>query len=326
MRSVARSLLVAALLLAAVAALTAWRAQARAAMAEVEFPPEGAFVEVGGRKVHYVQRGRGPDLVLIHGASGNSRDMTFRFMGMLEDRYRVTAFDRPGLGYTDRADPSLAWAFARRGETPAEQADLLRAAARAIGIERPIVLGHSYGGSVAMAWALGDPEGTAAVVDVSGATMPWPGRLNWTYRLTAGRLSGAVVPWLVAAWAPQRLVDRAVAGTFAPDAVPDSYAEQLGAALTVRAAAFRANARQVNALLPAVQAMARRYPTLTMPLEIVHGDADTIVGLEIHSRPLSALVPGANLVVLPGVGHMPHHTNPEAVIAAIDRARIAAGR
>lgn len=304
----------------ALAALTAWRAQARTRAAEAAFPPEGAFVEVDGRRVHYVQRGEGPDLVLIHGASGNSRDMTFRFAGMLADRYRVTAFDRPGLGYTDRADPSMAHLFAARGETPAEQADLLRGAAGALGIERPIVLGHSYGGSVAMAWALGDPEGTAAVVDVSGATMPWPGRLNWTYRITSGRLSGAVVPWLVAAWAPERLVDRAVAGTFAPDDVPDSYAESLGAALTVRAAAFRANARQVNVLRPAVVEMAEQYPTLTLPLEIVHGDADIIVGLEIHSRPLSELVPGANLVVLPGVGHMPHHTDPEAVIAAIDRA------
>lgn len=312
-------------LLALAAGLTAWRVAAQAAQAEAAFPPEGAFVEVDGRRVHYVMRGEGPDLVLIHGASGNSRDMTFRFMGMLEGRYRVTAFDRPGLGYTDPVRPDLAGPWQIRGETPMEQADLLRAAAKAIGIERPIVLGHSFGGAVAMAWALGDPEGTAAVVDVSGATMPWPGRLNWTYRLTEGPLGGALVPWLVAAWTPQRLVDRAIAGTFAPDDVPDSYAESLGAALAMRAASFRANARQVNALRAAVEEMSRRYPTLPMPVEIVHGDADTIVGLEIHSRPLAALVPGARLTILPGVGHMPHHTDPEAVIAAIDRARARAG-
>lgn len=320
----ARALLLAALLLAIAALLTAWRASSRAVAAEAAFPPEGAFVEVGGRRVHYVQRGAGPDLVLIHGASGNSRDMTYRFVDRLTGRYRVTVFDRPGLGYTDRVAAALANPFARRGETPTEQADLLRAAARALGIERPVVLGHSYGGSVAMAWGLGDPEGTAAIVDVSGATMPWRGPLNWTYRITEGHVSGAVVPWLVAAWAPEHLVDRAIAGTFRPHDVPDAYAEQLGAALTVRAPSFRANARQVNSLLPAVTAMAPRYPSLTMPLEIVHGDLDTIVGLEVHSRPLAGLVPGARLTVLPGVGHMPHHTHPEAVIAAIDRARVRA--
>lgn len=321
----ARILLALLLVLATGAALTAWRAASRGSAAEAAFPPEGRFVEAGGRRVHYVQRGQGPDLVLIHGASGNNRDMTFRFMDRLAGRYRVTAFDRPGLGYTDRTSGDLASPLAARGETPAEQADLLRAAARALGIERPIVLGHSFGGSVAMAWALGDPGGTAAVVDVSGATMPWRGPLNWTYRITEGRLSGAVVPWLVAAWAPQRLVDRAIAGTFRPHDVPEAYAERLGAALTIRAASFRANARQVNSLLPAVEAMVRRYPALPMPLEIVHGDADTIVGLEVHSRPLAALVPGARLTVLAGVGHMPHHTHPDAVVAAIDRARLRAG-
>ncbi len=321
----ARAVLVLLLILALGAALTAWRAASRAAGAEADFPPEGAFVEVDGRRVHYVQRGAGPDLVLLHGASGNGRDMTFRFMDRLTDRYRVTAFDRPGLGYTDRVSPGLANPFAARGETPMEQANLLRAAARALGIERPIVLGHSYGGSVAMAWALGDPEGTAAVVDLSGATMPWRGPLNWSYEITKGRLPGAVVPWLVAAWVPQRLVNRAVAGTFAPHDVPDAYAEQLGAALSLRAASFRANARQVNSLLAAVEAMAPRYPSLTVPLEIVHGDLDTIVGLEVHSRPLAALVPDAHLTVLHGVGHMPHHTHPEAVVAAIERARDRAG-
>jgi pimeloyl-ACP methyl ester carboxylesterase len=182
MRSGAKAVLLALVLVALAAGLTAWRAGAQARAAEAAFPPEGAFVEVDGRRVHFVTRGEGPDLVLIHGASGNSRDMTFRFMGMLEDRYRVTAFDRPGLGYTDGAVRSP---WDTRGETPMEQADLLRAAAREIGIERPIVLGHSFGGAVAMAWALGDPDGTAAVVDVSGATMPWPGLLNWTYRATA---------------------------------------------------------------------------------------------------------------------------------------------
>jgi pimeloyl-ACP methyl ester carboxylesterase len=134
-----------------------------------------------------------------------------------------------------------------------------------------------------------------------------------------------VVPWLVAAWTPQRFVDRAIAGTFRPQTVPDSYAESLGAPLAVRPGSFRANARQVNALHAAVTEMSRHYGTLRMPVEIVHGDADTIVWLEIHSRPLSRLVPGANLTVLEGAGHMPHHTHPEAVIAAIDRARARAG-
>jgi pimeloyl-ACP methyl ester carboxylesterase len=62
-----------------------------------------------------------------------------------------------------------------------------------------------------------------------------------------------------------------------------------------------------------------------MPIEIVHGEADTIVPLQVHSIPLSRLAPNAQLVILPGLGHMPHHNAPEEVVAAVDRARRRAG-
>jgi pimeloyl-ACP methyl ester carboxylesterase len=300
----------------ALAWATDWQADRRGKRAELDWPPEGRIVEVDGRRVHAVTRGTGPDLVLIHGASGNARDMTFRFMGLLTDRYRVTAFDRPGLGYTE---PSREGA-----ESPMEQARLLRAAAHDLGIERPIVLGHSFGGAVALAWALDDPQGTAAVVDVSGVAMPWPGRLGWLYRANGSGLGWAFLPPLIAAWAPRSVVDRAVEATFAPDRVPDGYAAHFGTELSIRRESFRENARQVNALRAEVVEMSRLYGTLTMPIEIVHGDADTIVPAAVHSIPLSALAPGANLTLLPGVGHMPHHAAPEAVLAAIDRARVRA--
>jgi pimeloyl-ACP methyl ester carboxylesterase len=303
--------------------LTDRRADRREAAALATWPAEGQFIEVDGRQVHAVMRGTGPDLVLLHGASGNARDMTFQFMDLLSDRYRVTAFDRPGLGYTGAAPER---SFLDTGsESPREQAELLRAAARELGIERPIVLGHSFGGAVALAWALDDPKGTAAVVDVSGVAMPWPGRLGWLYRVNAPWLGSAVVPPLVAAFAPRQLVDRAVDATFAPNPVPEGYAEHLGTGLATRRASFRANARQVNALRSHIVEQSHHYPALVVPLEIVHGEADTIVPAAIHSLPLSRLVPRANLVLLPGVGHMPHHTDPEAVIAAIDRARARAG-
>jgi pimeloyl-ACP methyl ester carboxylesterase len=317
MRSAASLLALVLALAVAGAWATDWRAERRELRAEALWPPEGRFIEVEGRRVHAVTRGQGPDVVLIHGASGNTRDMTFDLMDLLAVRYRVTAFDRPGLGYTEAA--------AVPGESPMEQARLLHAAARELGIERPIVLGHSFGGAVALAWALGDPEGTAAVVDVSGVAMPWPGRLNRLYRIMASGAGQSLIPSLVAAWAPDRLVEQAVGATFAPNPIPEGYTAHFGSELSIRRASFRENARQVNALRGHIVEMSQRYDGLTMPIEIVHGDADTIVPLEVHSIPLSRIAPNAHLVVLPGVGHMPHHTAPEEVVAAVDRARRRAG-
>ena len=88
---------------------------------------------------------------------------------------------------------------------------------------------------------------------------------------------------------------------------------------------MRANAQQVNRLRPHVVEMSARYPTLPMPVEIVHGTADTIVPLQIHSEPLSKQIPGAVLTRLEGIGHMPHHADPQAVSDAIDRAAARAG-
>ena len=316
--AVKAALLLVLLLLAGCTALVESRAENREAAAERRWPPLGRFVDVDGRRVHAVVTGRGPDLVLIHGASGNVRDFTFDFVDRVKDRYRVIVFDRPGLGYTDRSSDRYGGAFNDTAESPAEQAAMLARAAAKLGVKNPIVLGHSYGGAVAMAWGLDQPA--AALVVVAGATMPWPGKLGASYTVLGSGLGGAVVPPFVTAFASEERVNEAVEGIFEPNPVPAGYAEYVGPGLTLRRASLRANARQVNTLRPHVVEMSKRYPDLDLPVELVHGDADTTVPLDVHSRPLEVLLPNAQLTVLPGVGHMPHHVQPEAVIAAIDRA------
>src|SRR6056297_985370 len=141
------------------------RARLHEARAEAAFPPQGQFIEVNGHRVHALTMGEGPDVVLIHGASGNIRDMTHSLAPRLAKRYRVTIFDRPGLGYTDRINIT--------GATIRQQADLLSAAARQIGLEAPIVMGHSYGGAVALAWGVHQPQYISALVPLASPSHPW---------------------------------------------------------------------------------------------------------------------------------------------------------
>lgn len=315
--------LIATLSLAAIAGLAVLidrQSTARVVAVERAYPPQGQFIEVDGRQVHAVIKGSGPDLVLIHGAGGNAREFTFDFIERLTDRYRVIVFDRPGLGYTDRTSDSYGGAFNNDAEGPAEQAAMLQAAAAAIGADKPIVLGHSYGGSVALAWALNHPDNIAGVINLSGPSHPWPGDLGAYYKINGSSIGGAIVPPLIAAFASDQQIENVIVSIFAPQPVSEGYLERTGAPLTIRPASFRANARQVAGLRPHIVDMAPRYAAeFTVPLEILHGDQDTIVPLEIHSIPLSKAVPHANLTVLTGVGHMPHHAAPELVEAAIDR-------
>ncbi len=301
-----------------------WRASAREADAMRRYPAQGRMIDVDGTPVHVLTQGSGPDLVLIHGASGNVRDWTFDFVDRLSDRYRVIMLDRPGLGWTSRL-PGKTGPWNSAAETPHEQAELLQRAVDAIGVERPIVVGHSFGGAVAMAWALGRPDRTAAVVMLAGVSNPWPGALGWTYTVNGATLGGALLVPVLSAFVPQAYVDSSIDSIFAPQRAPEGYAEHVGAPLVLRRESLRANAQQVNSLRPHMVQMSKRYGDLDLPVEILHGDRDTIVPMDVHAVPLSTQLRGARLTALEGVGHMPHHAAPIVVIDAIDRAARRAG-
>ena len=304
-------LLLAALAMLGGCAAIGARADRREAFAEATHPPGGRFVTVDGVKIHAVTQGRGPDVVLIHGAGGSTRDMTFSLSGKLARHYRVTSFDRPGFGYSD--------SLGAAGSDPEVQARVLIDAASALGLRDPVVVGHSYGGAVAMAWALRDPRHTRGLVILSGATMPFPGDLSFWYRMAASPAASATLVPLISAFATDAQIENGVEAIFKPDPVPAGYVAYFGPRLTLRRTSMRDNGDQVVALKAALERMAPRYPGITMPVEILHGLADTTVPAQIHAERLVKVLPNAHLTLIPGAGHMTHQIHGDAVVAAVDR-------
>lgn len=314
------SVLKALITLVILACLWAWvlhRAARHEARAEAEFPPMGEIIDVQGHKVHALVMGNGPDLVLLHGSGGNIRDLTLSLASELARSYRVILLDRPGHGYTERIN--------RTGATIRQQAALLSAAARQFGAEKPIVLGHSYGGAVALAWAVYEPEHISALIPLAAPSNPWESALPTYYKLTASAFTAPLVNPALAAFVPDERVEQSVEAVFAPDPPPEGYLDHFGAGLTLRRASLRANALQRRNLLGEIKGMVPLYDQISVPTEIVHGDADTTVGLPIHSEKLVHQIPGAVLTRLPGIGHMPQHAAQDDVIAAIHRAAARAG-
>jgi len=299
-------------LLAGCSVIVDRRASEREAEAERAFPPEGRFVTVEGQRVHAVVRGSGPDLVLIHGLSGNLRDFTFSMVDRLAERYRVIAFDRPGLGYSDPLPADA--------NTLVDQARVLSQAAAELGAPRPLVLGQSYGGAVALAWATTQPENYSGLVLVSAVSQTWPDGLPFFYKVTSSTLGAKLAVPLITAFVSDGTVENALAEVFEPQTAPDGYSEHIGAGLTLRRETMRANADQRAGLKSEVEALVPFYPRIARPVEIVHGTADRIVGPNVHAVPLSQQIPDAGLTLLPGIGHMPHHVAQDAVVEAIDRA------
>jgi len=281
------------------------------------FPPTGKILTVHGHRVHVHVSAPRPPVILLHGAGGNTRDFTFSLTARLEDRYRPYAFDRPGLGHT----PPLH----HHGETPEEQAAFLDSAAAEMGIGPAVIVGHSYGGAVALAWALNHPERVAAVVVLAGAVSPWGGELGFLYRAAASWTGGMVAVPMIAALAPRSLVHQTLHEIFAPQRPPEGYEAYIGADLTLRPENLRANARQLHGLNEALHQQAPRYPEISVPVEILHGTEDRITPIGIHARPAAQAIPCAHLTELEGMGHMLHHVAPEATVAAIDRAAARAG-
>ena len=302
-------------------AFTAWRAGVIAR----RFPPTGAFVVVNdrGSRLHYTERSpigaeRGI-VVLVHGASGNQADLMLPLGGGLARAgFRVLAFDRPGRGWSDRPD-------GEDDASPARQAGLIRAALDALGVRHAIILGHSWSGALAAAFALDDCDLADGLVLLSPVLYPWTTGVAWYNPPAASPLTGPAFTRLFSLPAGLLLLPAGIAEVFAPQAPPEHFAARTGLELLLRPAEFEANAQDVLSLHAFVTALAPRLPAINAPVAIVTGDGDRVVSPEIHSFQAARDIPGARLTVLRGVGHSPHWAAPDAVVAAVldvaDRAR-----
>jgi len=296
---------------AALAATTAYNVY-RARRAEREHPPTGRFLTVDGVRLHYLESGEGSPVVLLHGNVVTSED--FQTSGVLEllaGRHRVIAFDRPGFGYSDRPHGS-AWSVR-------EQADLLRDALDVLGINRPIVLGHSWGAAVALALALNHPDDVRGLVLLSGYYYPTLRADVLLSSPPAIPILGDLLRYTISPLLGKLLQPRLLKGMFAPLPVPASFALGSTPNMSLRPGQIRAESQDGVAMVPGAIAMRHRYQELTMPVVIMAGAEDRVINAKQPAR-LHAQIPHSILRLVPGVGHMIHYAVPEEVAKAIEEA------
>jgi pimeloyl-ACP methyl ester carboxylesterase len=313
-----------AILAVLAAGLVAWTWIA-AARAVSRHPPLGVFVGVTGGRLHL--RDMGPrdapperTVVMIHGASCNHLALALPLaQPLLDAGFRVIAVDRPGHGHSDRPG-------GRADADPARQAALIGEAMAAVGAPRAIVLAHSFAGAIATTMAMDHAERVAGLVLLAPVTHPWPGGITWYYHPGSWPVVDVMfsntLPVLGFAMTAKSGVD----SVFAPQAAPADYVEATALPLMLRPANFRANAQDVAGLLRHVTARAGRYGEIRQPTVVLSGDADTIVATWIHTAALGRELPDVKTVVMPGVGHVPHHADTARVVSETQAlgARIAA--
>ena len=278
--------------------------------AETENPPTGQFVEVDGVRLHYVERGSGPTLVLFHGNGLTSQD--FEASGLLDraaEHYRVIAFDRPGFGHSERPRTTV-W-------TPEAQARLFHQALDRIGASPAIILGHSWGTMVALSLALDYPRDVRGLVLLSGYYYP-------TVRLDVAVLSQPAIPIIgdlmryTISPLLARLMWRPLAKqAFSPMQVDERF-YKLPTWFLLRPSQIRASAAETAMMIPSAHKLSKRYHELNVPVALLSGRSDKIVHLDGQAERLNKDVLMGQLKVEDGVGHMLQYSRLDDIIDMID--------
>jgi pimeloyl-ACP methyl ester carboxylesterase len=277
--------------------------------AEAKTPPAGAFIEVDGTRLHYVDRGAGPAVVLLHGNGVMLQDFEASgVLGLAAAKNRVIAFDRPGFGYSSRPR-STAW-------TPAAQADLIARALAQLSVEQAVVLGHSWGAMVALAMALDHPALVSGLVLLSGYYYPTARPDILLASLSALPVAGDLIAMTVSPLLGLATGPAALKFSFAPAPVSNNMAD-FPMGLALRPSQMRAAAAEGAMMVPAAIGLARRYGELTLPVIIMAGEGDLITHAAKHAERLAGELSRAELRMVPDQGHFLHYDVPEQVVASV---------
>ncbi|WP_441278265.1 alpha/beta fold hydrolase [Tardiphaga sp. 172_B4_N1_3] len=278
--------------------------------AERDNPPTGRFINVDGVDLHYVERGVGLAVVLLHGNGSMIQD--FGSSGLIDAvarDHRVVVFDRPGFGHTNRPRNAVKWG-------PNEQADLIKIALERLGIQNAIIVGHSWGASVAVAMGLRHPASVHALVLVSGYYYP-------SFRPDFAAMSAPAVPVIgnlmsvtVSPIVSRLMWPALVAKLFGPAAVPAKF-RRFPKEMAVRPSQIHAAAEESGLLVLNAARSQAHYKELSMPVSIIAGQNDRLIDPISQSGRLHDDVAQSRFHPIPETGHMVHQTATQSVVDAI---------
>jgi pimeloyl-ACP methyl ester carboxylesterase len=298
----------------AVLALLALITQAGVLALQRAYPAQGRVIEVAGAALHVLELGprdaAGPPVVMIHGASSNLEAMRHPLGAMLAKHHRVILIDRPGHGWSTRADLA--------DSTPAIQGRMIDEALQKLGPGPAIFVVHSWAGALGARMALDYPKRVAGLVMLAPVAYPWPGGVGWYNKLVTTAVIGPLLAYTLTLPLGYFLTGPGARGVFLPQVMTENFVSDTATRLLLRPREFLANARDLVTLKAAVTEQAPRYGDIRVPTVIITGEVDKTVSTNRHSRPLAKAVAGAKLIVLPDVGHMIQNAAPELVISEIE--------
>jgi pimeloyl-ACP methyl ester carboxylesterase len=249
-------------------------------------PATASYLEVDGARVRYLDIGRGPAVVLLHGFA-SSLETWDAVVPALAEKHRVIALDLKGFGWSDRPAGDY---------SPEAEANLVFALLDARGVSRAAVVAHSWGSSVALAMALSRPERVTRLALYDAWI--YDEQLPTFFHLAR---TGGLGEAMFALWYDERSDDKIEHAFFNKDAIPQPLVEAVAKALErpgTKAAALAAVRGQ------RFESSQRRYGAVQQPALLLWGREDEVTLLDAGER-LARDLPHARLAVYPRCGHFP---------------------
>jgi len=279
---------------------------------EKALPPRGKFLELDGARIHYLDKGSGPAIVLVHGLGGQMGNFAYGVVEHLTNEFRVVVIDRPGSGYSTRSSDDAAHL--------ATQAAYVAEFIRKLGLDLPLLVGHSLGGAIALRVALDHPETIGGLALIAPLThvpphVPEPFRpLDVESKLVRRLLALTVAT-------PMGILRgaNALKQIFHPDPVPADFPIRGGGILGLRPRSFYNVSADLVAAPDDLASMVERYPTIRMPVSILYGTSDNILDYRFHGESMQSRIPQLQLKLVPG-GHMLPVSAPEITVAFLREA------
>ena len=271
---------------------------------EAAVPPLGRFVQLGPSRLHVVERGSGPcTLVLVHGLGAQLRNFTYALVAHLAPNFRVVCVDRPGCGYSTRP--------AQVSASLTGQADTIAQLIARLGLEKPIIVGHSYGGAVALALALNHSEAIGALALIAPLTHPQEAPpAAFRDLVIHSKFLRKLIAWTIAAPVSIAAGGKILDLVFRPDAVPADFPTAAGGLLALRPGQFFAASSDLVSVNDSLPAMVGRYPSIRLPVAILFGRNDAILSHEDHGIAMQSRIEGLTVSLVDG-GHMLPLTAPQ---------------
>jgi len=266
------------------------------------------YLEIEKIRVRYVEAGAGPAVVMIHGNAGSVDDFDFKSLGLLCRDHRVVAVDRPGHGKSDRPNGTAA--------TLKYQTQLLHEALTQLGVTRPVLVGHSWGGALALSYAVEYPQELSAIVLLAPAAYADEGEDQFLRAVLETPVIGDVSLTVGRLVFGKSILKKELKRAFYPDTVPNEYLRH-ASSLWLHHKQLRAYFEDEFSLNKDLARISKHYPDIRMPVVIVTGDHDKVVSAKDNAYRLRDSIAQSQLIELKNTGHQVPQTHPESIYSAL---------